>query len=338
MTTELMTRLMQLLAFSVLGLGGFLLAVTAHRSLSPSERAAPLVEEASPATETQESLATIAESLNLAERWIVSPEEARDLITSGATVLDARNGRSQLTGILQGSVAVSWRQFSQDADPNRGKLLTDLAGLQEQLQGVGISGDRPVVVLADALQGWGEDGRIVWMLRSMGHTQAVIVDGGYQAMVNLGLPTTLSVARTAAQPGDFVPQPQAEWSIDRENVRQAFDDPTVALVDTRTPEEFAGAILFNEARGGHLPGAILLERQELMNDEGLLLPRDEILAVLQEKGISPDQEIVAYCTGGIRSAWLIAVLSDLGLNAKNYPGSMWDWAAAPAIEYPLINP
>jgi thiosulfate/3-mercaptopyruvate sulfurtransferase len=75
-----------------------------------------------------------------------------------------------------------------------------------------------------------------------------------------------------------------------------------------------------------------------MDAEGRFLPRDEILAILQEKGISPDREIVAYCTGGIRSAWLITVLSDLGLNAKNYPGSMWDWAAAPTNEYPLINP
>ncbi|MEO1208669.1 MAG: rhodanese-like domain-containing protein [Cyanobacteria bacterium J06638_20] len=333
-----MTRLTQLLTFSVLGLGGCLLVVTAHRSLSTREPSAPQIEEASSAADSQESLAAIAESLNLVDRWIVSPEEARDLITSGATVLDARNGRSQLLGILEGSVAVSWRQFSQDADPNRGKLLADLAVLQERLQEVGISGDRPVVVVADPTQGWGEDGRIAWMLRSMGHTQAVIVDGGYQAMVNLGLPMTLSVTRAAKQPGDFVPQPQAKWSIDRESLRQTLDDPAVALIDTRTPDEFAGAILFNEDRGGHLPGAVLLERQELMDAEGMLLPRDEILAILQEKGISPDQEIVAYCTGGIRSAWLIAVFSDLGLNARNYAGSMWDWAAAPAVEYPLIEP
>ncbi|MEO1145306.1 MAG: rhodanese-like domain-containing protein [Cyanobacteria bacterium J06638_22] len=333
-----MTRLTQLLTFSVLGLGGCLLVVTAHRSLSTREPSAPQIEEASLAVDSQESLAAIAEPLNLADRWIVSPEEARDLITSGATVLDARNRRSQLLGILEGSVAVSWRQFSRDADPNRGKLLADLAVLQERLQEVGISGDRPVVVVANPTQGWGEDGRIAWMLRTMGHTQAVIVDGGYQAVVNLGLPTTLSIARAAEQPGDFVPQSQTEWSIDREGLLQTLEDPAVTLIDTRTPEEFAGDILFNEARGGHLPGAVLLERQELMDREGRLLPHDEILGILQEKGISPDQEIVAYCTGGIRSAWLIAVLSDLGLNAKNYPGSMWDWAAAPAMEYPLINP
>jgi len=333
-----MTRLMQLLAFSALGLGGVLLALTAHRTLSTKEAPEPIATEAIAPNPTQPSLTNLAESLNLRERWIVSPEDARTLITSGATVLDARNGRSHLTGILQGSVAVSWRQFSQEAAPNQGKLLADLGVLQERLQAVGILGDRPVVVLADPLQGWGEDGRIVWMLRSLGHTQAVMVDGGYPAMVSFGLPTTLRVARTAPQPGSFVPQPQTEWSIDRKTLREMLENPAIALIDTRTPDEFAGAILFNEARGGHVPGAILLERQELMDAEGRLLPRDEILQILQEKGISPDQEIIAYCTGGIRSAWLIAVLSDLGLDAKNYPGSMWDWAAAEAIAHPLTQP
>lgn len=333
-----MTRLMQLLAFSVLGLGGVLLALTAHRTLSTKDAPEPIATEAIAPTANPPARTNLAESLNLRDQWMVSPEEARTLITSGATVLDARNARSHLTGVLQGSVAVSWRQFSQEAAPNQGKLLGDLGVLQERLQAVGVSGDRPVVVLADPLQGWGEDGRIVWMLRSLGHTQAVLVDGGYPAMVSLGLPTTLRVARTAQQPGNFVPQPQAEWSIDRETLRAKLEDPAIALIDTRTPDEFAGAILFNEARGGHIPGAILLERQELMDAEGRLLPRDEILQILQGKGISPDQEIIAYCTGGIRSAWLIAVLSDLGLNAKNYPGSMWDWSAAEAIAHPLTQP
>lgn len=332
-----MTRLVQLLAFSLLGLGGGILALTAHRTLVADPAPAPAAPPEHPPANLPPEVSPPATALNLADRWIVDPDTAHTLITNGATVLDARNARSQLTGILQGAVAVSWRQFSQPTDSERGKLA-DLATLQAQLQAVGVSGDRPVVVLADPLRGWGEDGRIVWMLRSLGHEQAVMVDGGYAALVTLGLPTTLRVARTAAQPGDFVPALQPEWQIEREAVQRRLDDPDVALIDTRTPAEYEGAILFNEERGGHLPGAILLERQELLDAQGRLLPRAEILQILQAHGITSDQEIVAYCTGGIRSAWLVAVLADMGLAAKNYPGSMWEWAAAPAIAHPLVTP
>jgi thiosulfate/3-mercaptopyruvate sulfurtransferase len=42
---------------------------------------------------------------------------------------------------------------------------------------LGVSGDVPVVVVACSVKGWGEDGRIVWTLRTLGHPAAVFVDG-----------------------------------------------------------------------------------------------------------------------------------------------------------------
>lgn len=275
----------------------------------------------------------------LAERWIVSPTEAYALITNGATVLDARNRRLQHLGMIDGSVAVSWRQFSEPDAPYQGELLSDEQALTEQLQAVGVTRDRPVVVLADPLNGWGEDGRIAWMLRSLGHTQTVMVDGGYPAVAALGLPRTLSVPQQAPTPGDFVPQPRETWQIERTTLRQQLAQSEVVLVDTRTREEFEGATLYGEARGGHIPGAIHFDYRELMTDEGRLRPPEEMRAILREYGIldeeAGDRPIVAYCTGGIRSGWFAAVLIDLGIPAQNYAGSIWDWAAAPASDYPL---
>ena len=276
---------------------------------------------------------------DLVHRWIISPVEAHTLITNGATVLDARNPAVQHFGMVRGSVAVSWRQFSQPDAPHQGELLTDLAELANRLQAVGVRGDRPVIVLADPRQGWGEDGRIVWMLRTLGHPQAVLVDGGYGALASLDLPKTLQVAHTAASPGDFAPRPHATWSIDRATLRQRLAQGTVTLIDTRTRAEFLGATPYGETRGGHIPGAIHLDYQNLLQANSTLRPRAEILALLQARGIADgkgDRPIVAYCTGGIRSGWLTAVLIDLGLPAQNYAGSLWDWSAAPPTDYPLI--
>jgi thiosulfate/3-mercaptopyruvate sulfurtransferase len=272
----------------------------------------------------------------LEQRWVVSADEAKQLIQQGATLLDAR---SRANETLVGAVSVNWRSFAQSDRPNQGKLLTDDTLLTQRVQAIGVSIHQPVVVVGDPTRGWGEDGRIVWMLRTLGHQQAILVDGGYAALAAVGIPTTRQVATAAATPGNFVVHRNETWEIQRDEVRSllthAHAHAPVVIIDAREPREFAGATPYGEARGGHIPGAMHLYYRDLLDDNGTLLPRDQILAKLAAAGISADAEIITYCTGGIRSAWLTAVLNDLGLQAKNYAGSMWEWSAAPATEYPL---
>lgn len=239
---------------------------------------------------------------------------------------------------IEGAIAVTWQQFSEPKAPHRGNLLSDPVELGQRLREVGIDSDRPVIVFGDPSQGWGEEGRVVWMLRSLGHQQAVLVDGGYGALKAAGL-SPGKAAATAPQPGNFVPQPQADWQISQEALRAAIASPAenLVLLDSREPREFAGATPYGESRGGHLPGAVNLHFSQLLDDQGYLLPEAEIRDRLTALGITPTQTIVAYCTGGIRSGWLAVVLTDLGYEAKNYAGSMWEWSAGNAAEYPLAK-
>ncbi len=293
--------------------------------LSPTQASASLV--ASPA------------SIDFATQWVITAQEARSLLPQ-ATLLDAR-GPSPLShplsaNSLEGAIAVTWQQFSEPQDPHRGNLLQDQAELGQRLQEVGIDGDRPVIVFGNPSQGWGEEGRIVWMLRSLGHQQAVFVDGGYKALKVAGLSPGKAESAAPAL-GNFVPQSQETWQISQEALREAIANqaPNLVLVDTREPREFAGATPYGESRGGHLPGAVNLHFSQLLDEQGYLLPDEEIRDRLSDLGITPEQTIVAYCTGGIRSGWLTAVLVELGYNAQNYAGSMWEWSAANAQQYPL---
>lgn len=270
----------------------------------------------------------------LQHEWVVSPAQANELLRAGSTLLDARSNARQT---LQGSVIVSWQQFSQPKGPNHGKLLDDNAALSQKLQAVGVSGDRPVVVVADPVKGWGEDGRIVWMLRSLGHPAAVLVDGGYSALAATGIPLTSYRATIAATPGTFEVKRTNQWDISRDQLRDQLDAPNMVIIDVREPREYNGRTPYGEHRGGHLPGAIHIYYKELLDSAGTLLPREAILAKLAEQGITPEAQIVTYCTGGIRSGWFTSVLTSLGFDAKNYSGSAWEWAAAPAAQYPLTT-
>lgn len=95
---------------------------------------------------------------------------------------------------------VQWQAFSQADAPSRGPLLDDDDALSQRLQAIGVSADRPVVVIADNSQGWGEDGRIVWMLHTLGHEKTYMVDGGIDALLASGSITIPTVAGA----GDFV--------------------------------------------------------------------------------------------------------------------------------------
>ncbi|MBT9316345.1 rhodanese-like domain-containing protein [Leptothoe spongobia] len=268
---------------------------------------------------------------SLDQRWIVSAAEAKRLIEQGATLLDTR--KLALTR-LQNSVYADWRQFSPQAVADRGKLLEQEDLLTQQIQEMGISRQMPVVVFANPPKGWGEDGRIVWMLRTLGHSQVVMVDGGVEALVDAGVPVQSGQSHPPKR-GDFVVERNSTWEIQRDQLQAELGQDKLVVIDTREAREFAGKTPYGEQRGGHIPGAINLYFKEFLGQDGQLLPLDIIQAKLDEAKITPDTQVVVYCTGGIRSGWLAAVLVTLGYDVKNYAGSMWEWSAAPADSYPL---
>lgn len=259
----------------------------------------------------------------------VSPEDAEALRAGGATLLDTRDPLPYRRAHAPGAVRVAWRDFS---DPEQaGRLHPDAAELQRRIEATGVSRDRPVVVMGAWRDGWGEEGRLYWMLESLGHPEVSIVYGGAAAWLAAGLPATQDVPEPA--PGAFPLEPRPEASASLASFASAPDappqspedvDPTVVL-DVRTRAEFEGATPYGSVRGGHVPGAEHLEWTDLFDEHGALRSRAELEALLPPPGV----RVVAYCTGGVRSGFVYAVLRALGReDVANYPGSWWEYAAS----------
>lgn len=266
-------------------------------------------------------------------QWVVSAEDVKELILQGATILDVRNQVAYLLGHIAGAVHVTWQQFSQPKSPDKGKLIDDI-NLEKQLGALGIFNNKPVVVVGNPAHNFGEEGRIVWMLRTLGHSEAAFVDGGYSALVKAGVPTTWGFSHN--QDGDFVVQRTGLWEIHRDEIKASLSHQNFIIIDTRELREYTGSTPYGEQRGGHIPGAVHFYFKDLLDKDGNLLPRDQIMDKLESLGIGSSHPIAAYCTGGIRSAFFVAVLADLGFtNVKNYAGSMWEWSATSATHYPL---
>ncbi|AFZ05456.1 Rhodanese-like protein [Oscillatoria nigro-viridis PCC 7112] len=271
---------------------------------------------------------------NLANNWIVNADLAKQLLEQEATLLDARAPILKLFCRLPPAIPVTWQEFSRSEFPHKGKILENNKVLTQKLQAIGICQDKPVIVVADSVKGWGEDGRIVWMLRTLGQEKAVFVDGGYRALIKAGINRVKS-ANNPPKTGDFVISRLSNWEIQRDELKAILGNENLVIIDAREPREYAGKTPYGEQRGGHIPGAVHLYYKQLMDKQGKLLSRGEIVAILQQKGVSQSTQIVSYCSGGIRSAWLTCVLTNVGFCAKNYAGSMWEWSASPADSYPL---
>ena len=94
----------------------------------------------------------------------------------------------------------------------------------------------------------------------------------------------------------------------------------VALLDVRTPAEFAGAAGYPcDPRQGHIPGARNVDVAQLLASASPERVRELV-------GLPEGSEIVAYCHSGVRSATAADVLRGAGYRARNYRGSWHEWS------------
>ena len=176
--------------------------------------------------------------------WLVNAEQALSLLKEGAILLDARAEDDWKREHVQRAQWVTWQQFSRPDAPDNGKLLADDKLLTEKIQALGIKSSTPVLVVGDPIGGWGEDGRISWMLRTLGHTKAYWVDGGSDAMKAAG--ANMTTGTFSPSKGDFVVKRVATWDIQKEEIKSlltqnAFLGGKISLIDTREQREFEGS-------------------------------------------------------------------------------------------------
>ena len=162
-----------------------------------------------------------------------------------------------------------------------------------------------------------------------------LLDGGRDLWISDGRDTTLDVPSTA--PADYPVVERNDAPI------RAFKDEVLAhlgeqLVDVRSPGEYSGELLHmpdypqeGAVRGGHIPGARSVPWARAANEDGSFKSREDLEDIyLQEQGLTPSDDVVAYCRIGERSSHTWFVLTHLlGFETvRNYDGSWTEWGNA----------
>jgi thiosulfate/3-mercaptopyruvate sulfurtransferase len=241
--------------------------------------------------------------------------------------LDGSNGyEAYLRGHIPGSRYVSMDQvLASPPGPVVGRHpLPSPQDFAENLGKLGIENDS-VVIAYDAVGGRFA-GRLVWMLRIIGQS-AALLDGGLQSWSDCmpEIPLETAPPKWRACERVMVPWPK-DSIVTADQVQQAIAEG-VLVVDARAPERYRGDVEPIDRKAGHIPGAKNLFLGGNYEAGGnYFKSTDELSRRFQEAGF--DSDTICYCGSGVTACNNVLAAEAAGLpRPRVYVGSWSGWSS-----------
>jgi thiosulfate/3-mercaptopyruvate sulfurtransferase len=232
-------------------------------------------------------------------------------------------------GHIPGAIGFNWQTQLQD---QIGRDIISKTAFEKLLGDAGISPADIVVCYGDNNNWFAAYG--FWLFKLYGHRDVRLMNGGRVKWLNES-DKPLTTDGTIVTPASYQAA-DADASL-RARLQQVFDAVASGrwnLVDVRSPDEFTGKVIAppgmteTAQRGGHIPGAKSVPWSTAVNSDGTFKPADDLRDIyLEQRGVDPNKDTIAYCRIGERSSHTWFVLKYLlGLkNVKNYDGSWTEY-------------
>lgn len=234
----------------------------------------------------------------------------------------AESGRDRYNaGHIPGALFLDLIRDASDTSTGLGFSLPPVAQLQALFRQLGISDDTEVVFYSTGHMMWAT--RAWWLLHYCGHQHARVLDGGFAAWRDAGLP--VATGSPTVRAGNFTATPDSSLFTDKDAVLAAIGDADICTVNALSPEVHAGEGDFSYGRKGHIAGSINVYYDELL-DNGHFKDRPELAEILAAKGLLDAPRVISYCGGGISAtidafACLLCGKEEVAV----YDGSMAEW-------------
>jgi thiosulfate/3-mercaptopyruvate sulfurtransferase len=237
-------------------------------------------------------------------------------------------------GHIPGSVGFNWQSQLQD------QIRRDIIGKKEfggLLSAAGITPDDTVVLYGDN-NNWFAS-YAFWLFKIYGHKDVRLMNGGRVKWLNES-DKQLTAEQTKINPTQYrANEPDLSLRALLPEVLKVQSEHKHNLVDVRSPDEFSGKVIAppgmteTAQRGGHIPGAKSIPWSTAVDSDGTFKSADDLRKIyVEEKGIDPAKDTIAYCRIGERSSHTWVVLKYLlGFsNVKNYDGSWTEYGSVVA--------
>ncbi|MEF2548467.1 rhodanese-like domain-containing protein [Aurantimonas sp. E1-2-R+4] len=265
---------------------------------------------------------------------LLAPADLVEVLEVGdPLVLDIRaaeGAASYATGHIEGAVSAPYALF-RGPEENPGQLPS-AAELTETLQSLGVTLDRPTVIVYQGadVSDFGAAARVYWTLKSSGVSDLAILNGGINAWTEARL--TVDQTSITPEPSEIEVSFSDEWLATEEDVQAVVSgEEAGTLVDAR-PEEFwrGDAMHPAAAQPGTLPQSEYFVHSSWFGDGPAIIDAEAARELAAEAGYTDDAQIISFCNTGHWAATNWFALSELaGLdNVKLYPESMVGWSNA----------
>jgi thiosulfate/3-mercaptopyruvate sulfurtransferase len=211
----------------------------------------------------------------------------------------------------------------------------DQEGLTELLRRAGVGNDT-TVVLYGGNNNWFA-AYAYWLLKYLGFDRVRLLNGGRKKWELESRELTTEVPSYPRGDVTVSGPVRSELRAFRDEVLERVGGGGgAAFVDVRSPEEYRGEKLAPDHLPqeqaqvpGHIPGAANVPWVQAANEDGTFRSAEELRALYQGKGITPDKEVIAYCRIGERSSHTWFALTELlGYpKVKNYDGSWTEYGS-----------
>lgn len=179
-----------------------------------------------------------------------------------------------------------------DDDPRANPLVAPPDRMRELMESMGIGDDTLVVAYDSNGSLWAA--RFWWVLSYYGHTNAKVLNGGWNKWVDEGRP--VSRAAPAARAAAFTPRANPDLVCSLDYGVENVGNSDVVYLDVRSDGEWDGSNDRGNKRAGRIPGAVHLEWLNFVTDDEhqTIKPASELRAMLEEAGATPEREVVTY--------------------------------------------
>ena len=232
-------------------------------------------------------------------------------------------------GHIPGAVGFNWQSQLQD------QVRRDIISKQEfehLMSAGGISPSDTVILYGDNNNWFAA--YAFWLFKLYGHKDVRLMNGGRVKWLNEA-DKELTAEPTKVTPTQYrASEPDASVRALLPEVLRAQSEKRFNLVDVRSPDEFTGKVIAppgmteTAQRGGHIPGAKSIPWSTAVGPDGTFKSADELRKIyVDDRGVDPGKDTIAYCRIGERSSHTWVVLKYLlGLNnVKNYDGSWTEY-------------
>ncbi len=218
----------------------------------------------------------------------------KNLKSAGVLVLDASGTQNYGKQHIPGAVAADLFAYGIAEMPT--------AEMEKVYQSWGISPDKRVVLYDEGAGMMAT--RLFWALYYHGFPaeNLFVLDGGLAKWQDEKLPVTAEPS-SPPKPGAFkVTTVNEDVRVRLPEVLAASGDPANSvLVEALGPDWHFGATRVFD-RAGHIPHGILIPSKDFYNTDGTFKSADKIRQILTYFDIKPEQEIYAYCGGGVAAS------------------------------------